>query len=101
MPKDEYDPEDPLELVGVEMPSGDPDQAMDDIVQEYLLIGWKPARILFLFRSPYYGATHWIYQLKGHEYVKQRIGALAEEWNRGWLIHSRLLKEGETNAPGV
>ena len=32
MPKDEFDPEDPLELVGVEIPGGDADEALDGIV---------------------------------------------------------------------
>ena len=84
MPKDEFDPEDPMELVGVEVPT-DPDEAMDNIIQEYLLMGYKPEQIFFLFRSPYYGATHRIYQLKGHEYVKQRVKQLAAQWNDGWL----------------
>ena len=46
MPKDEFDPEDPMELVGVEVSGSDPDQALDAIVQEYLFMGWKPAMIL-------------------------------------------------------
>ena len=84
MPK-EFDPEDPMELVGVEVSGSDPEQVLDDIVQEYLFMGWKPAMILFLFRSPHYAATHRIYRLKGHDFVKQRILSLAEQWNRGWL----------------
>ena len=91
MPKDEFDPEDPLELVGVEVPCTDPDQVMDDIVQEYLFMGWSPAQILFLFWSPYYGATHQIYKQKGKAYVKERVQQLAEEWRQGWL------PGGETN----
>ena len=84
MPKDEFDPEDPLELVGVEVPT-DPDQALEDIVQEYLMMGYKPAQIFFLFRSPYYGATHNIYRVRGHDYVRERIYAMAAQWNKGWL----------------
>ena len=99
MPKDEFDPEDPMELVGVEVPT-DPDEAMDDIVQEYLMMGYKPAQILFLFRSPYYGATHQIYRLKGHDYVKERVYTLAAQWNRGWLASPAVTspKGGASNA---
>jgi hypothetical protein len=85
MPKDEFDPEDPLELVGVEVSGGDPDQVLDGIVQEYLFMGWSPLQILFLFRSPHYGATHQIYKAKGEAYVKERVQRLAKEWDKGWL----------------
>lgn len=88
MPKDEFDPEDPMELVATEI-SSDPEQALDDIIQEYLMMGWKPAQIFFLFRSPYYGATHQIYKLKGHTYVKDRVTHLAAQWNNGWLAGSQ------------
>ncbi|MBI4299325.1 MAG: hypothetical protein HY666_06165 [Chloroflexi bacterium] len=99
MPK-EFDPDDPMELVGVELPEGDPDLAIEEIVLEYLFMGWKPAQILVLFRSPHFGATHRIYRLKGHDYVNQRILALAEQWSRGWLTSNAmsLPKEGECNA---
>ncbi len=90
MPKDEFDPEDPMELVGMEVSGSDPDQALDAIVQEYLFMGWKPAMILFLFRSPHYAATHQIYKLKGHDHVRQRIHSLAEQWNKGWLTGGAL-----------
>ena len=86
MPKDEFDPEDPMELVGVELPSGDSLMALEDIVQEYLFMGWKPAMILFLFRSPHYGATHNIYKQLGHDHVRERIYSLTEQWNQGWLV---------------
>jgi hypothetical protein len=81
-----------MELVGVVIPGGDGDQQLESLVQEYLFMGWKPTEILFLFRSPYYVATHRIYQQKGHQYVKERINQLADEWNQGWM------KGGESGA---
>ena len=86
-PKDkEFDPDDPMELVGVEIPGGNADQVLDDLVQEYLFMGWTPTEIMCLFQSPHYTATHHIYRQKGPDYVKARIGQLAEQWNRGWII---------------
>ncbi len=85
-PRDkELDPDDPMELVGVEIEGGDADQVLDDLVQEYLFLGWSPAQIMFLFRSPHYAATHYIYQQKGGDYVKGRIGQLSQQWNQGWI----------------
>ncbi len=95
MAQKEFDPEDPLELVAVELLGGDTDEVIDGIALEYMLMGWSQARVLTLFRAPFYGATHQIYQLKGHDYVKQRISALAEQWNRGRIMG------GESNAQGV
>ena len=80
-----FEPEDPMELVAVALPEGDPDHQMDDLVQEYLFMGWKPLQILFLFRSPQYLATHQIYRQKGEAYVKERIYGLAQQWDQGWI----------------
>jgi len=88
----EFEPEDPMELVGIAMPDCDSDQVLDGIVQEYLFMGWSAQQILLLFWSPHYGATHQIYLEKGAEYVKQRIRSLAENWDRGWI------RGGEINA---
>ena len=87
MPK-EYDPEDPMELVAVEIPSDEPDQVLDGIVQEYLLMGWSASQIMLLFRSPYYAATHKIYRSMGHTHVRQRVDRLVDQWNDGWIRQS-------------
>ena len=53
----EFEPEDPMELVGITVPDCDSDQVLDGIVQEYLFMGWSAQQILLLFWSPYYGGT--------------------------------------------
>lgn len=86
----EFDLEDPMELVGVAVPGGDDDQALDGIVQEYLFMGWSQTQIMFLFKSPHYGATHQIYERKGAAYVNERVHHLADRWADGWI------REGDT-----
>ena len=81
----QFEPEDPMELVGVALPGEDPGRFVDEIVQEYLFLGWKPEEIFELFRSPRYGGTHRIYHQMGDAYVKERLLGLAEQWRRGWL----------------
>ena len=93
----EFEPDDPMELVGVEIPGGDPDQLIDDIVLEYMSMGWSTRQITFLFRSPYYAATHQIYRQRGEAFVKNRIQDLAQQWQAGWINSAG----GETNAPGL
>lgn len=80
----EFEPEDPMELVGVEL-QGDTSDALDTFVQEYLLMGWDATQIMFLFRSSYYAATHQIYKTLGEVIVKERVQQLADQWRRGWI----------------
>ncbi len=95
-PRDkELDPDDPMELVGIEIPGGDVDQVLDDLVQDYLFLGWSSTQIMYLFRSPHYSATHHIYQQMGADYVKGRIGQLSQQWNQGWI------NGGAGNARGI
>ena len=88
----EFEPDDPMELVGVSVPDGDPDQVLDGIVQEYLMMGWSPRQILFLFRSPYYAVSHQVLTGKGEDYVEERVRRLADKWASGWI------DGGEANA---
>ena len=81
----DFDPEDPEELVAVAILGGDADQQLDCIVQEYLLMGWGFQQIMFLFRSPHYGATHQILRSKGEEHVKDRVQQLVAQWREGWI----------------
>ena len=80
----DFDPEDPEELVGVSIPGGDADEQLDCLVHEYLLMGWGYQQIIFLFRSPHYGATHQILRLKGEDHVKHRVQQLVTQWRQGW-----------------
>lgn len=44
-------------------------------IEEYTLMGWSPARILAMFRRPFYGGAHDAYEALG----EHRIVALIEE----------------------
>jgi hypothetical protein len=75
MPKDEFEVEDPMELVGAVIP-GD-ENTLDDmataIVEEYVLLGWDEERLMTLFVNPLFMATHRIYRQRGREYVQNLI----------------------------
>lgn len=75
MPKDEFDSQDPLELVGMVLP-GDARQVehmAETIVEEYVRMGWDERRLFTLFTNPMFMATHRIYQQKGEAYVKSLV----------------------------
>jgi hypothetical protein len=82
MPKDEFVPEDPMELVGVVL-SGGPGQleAMAEIiVEEYVRMGWDEARLMTLFTSPMFAATYRVYHHKGEAYVRELIQRCVRKW---------------------
>ena len=77
-----FEPDDPMELVGVAV---DADAAALDemarcFIEEYLREGWGEARLLALFRNPFYRAPHLIYRLRGEGYVKELIAETAARW---------------------
>ena len=63
------EPEDPLELVGVQMTEGPDEQAMEDMawcfIEEYARMGWDGERILKLFRNQFYRGPNQILRAKG------------------------------------
>ena len=82
MPHDEFVDEDPMGLVGMVVP-GEPGQleAMAEcFVEEYARMGWDEPRLMTLFVSPMFLATHRIYRLKGEEYVRELIRITCAKW---------------------
>jgi hypothetical protein len=69
MPKDEFDPEDPLELKGVTFPDGDADEMARCFVEEYIQLGFDDATIWSLFRSPFFAGMHDILEKRGEPWV--------------------------------
>ena len=73
----EHEPEDPLELVGVQMKEGPDEQALEEMarcfIEEYARMGWNGERILKLFRNSFYRGPNQILRAKGEEFVRERI----------------------------
>ncbi len=71
MPRDEFVDEDPLELVGMVLPgeAGQLERMAENIIEEYVRMGWDERRLMTLFVHPMFMATHRIYRLKGEDYV--------------------------------
>lgn len=78
-----FESEDPLELVGMAIPGAEEDLELmaQAIVQEYLWLGWSPARLKTLFVNPLFLATHRVYLEKGEAYVDALIHQLSLEWH--------------------
>lgn len=83
MPRDEFDRQDPMGLVGMVLP-GEPGQleAMAEcLVEEYVRMGWDERRLMTLFVNPLFLASHRIYREKGEAYVLDLIRKTLGEWN--------------------
>lgn len=72
--------EDPMELVGVPVPGGDPRAMAECLVEEYLLMGWDEQQVMTLFTRPCFRATHQIYLEQGEACVHALIRGVRARW---------------------
>ena len=82
MPYDEFEDDDPMELVGVALPGDEATtEAMaETFVEEYVRMGWDDARLMKMFTHPFYQATHGVYRLKGEAYCRDLIARTRAKW---------------------
>jgi len=82
MPYDEFEDDDPMELVGMLLPGDEATtEAMaETFVEEYVRMGWDDARLMKMFTHPFYVATHAVYRLKGEAYVRDLIARTRAKW---------------------
>lgn len=78
-----FEPDDPMELVGVGMPTESLDEMAEVLVEEYARLGWNEKRLWMLFKNPFFRATHAIYHAKGETYVNELIARTLAKWGRG------------------
>ena len=84
MPKNEFEPDDPMELVSVEAPANeDTLHAMARcFVEEFVCMGYPDSLILNAFKSPFHTATHMVYRIKGEEFVSELIEQARAQWGQ-------------------
>jgi hypothetical protein len=84
MPKDESDPEDPLELCGVGLlTEEDTSEPMAEcFIEEFLRLGHNHKQILALFRNPHYTGLKMVLQNRGEQFVKDKIAEVFGWWKR-------------------
>lgn len=84
MPKNEFSPDDPLDLVGCEFEgtATDTENMARCFVEEYFWMGSTPQEILELFKNPFYCSPHQVYQRYGDDWVKGLINDVAVSLQR-------------------
>jgi hypothetical protein len=87
MPKDDFDQDDPFELVGMVMPEAGADTLTEMgrcFIEEYIRMGWDDESVLALFQSPFYQGPHLVYEKKGEEFIRRLISEVTQDWNASW-----------------
>ncbi|MBI4352684.1 MAG: hypothetical protein HY593_02035 [Candidatus Omnitrophica bacterium] len=83
MPKDEVDPDDPMELVGVEFASRDDAHLCEMALcfaEEFVREGWGAEEILKMFRNPFYRGPHLAWKQKGDAFILEMIEKAVKTW---------------------
>ncbi len=83
MAEKDFEPDDPMELVGVALGGGSIEEMAECLVEEYVRDGWDEESLLRLFHDPFYRATYRICQEKGDEYILALIRRAREKWGCG------------------
>lgn len=71
------EPDDPMILASAYVPGG-LDAMSEAVVEEYAQIGMPTDKILELFKSPFYSATHRYYRLRGEAATLAMIARVLE-----------------------
>jgi hypothetical protein len=95
MPKDEFDPEDPMELCGVGIVTAeDTSFAMTEcFVEEFMRLGYNHKQILALFRNPHYTGVNMVLRNNGEQFIRDIISEIFAKWGRPirWPAHDAAL----------
>ena len=88
MPYDDPDPEDPMLLVGVELPADRASQLemACAFAEEFARSGYGASQILALFKEPFYGGAHRAFLDLGEEVVAALVNETVGVWGRMRLV---------------
>ena len=88
MPHDDPDPQDPMLLVGVELPGDEASQVemVYGFAEEFARMGFDQEHILGLFRTPFYAGAHGAWRELGEAKVASIVGETLAVWGRVRLV---------------
>ena len=83
MPKNEFDPEDPMEMVGVEL-RGQKEAQLRDMAlcfaEEFIREGWSENKLIEMFKNPYYKGPYLAWQQKGDTFIQEVVKEAVSMW---------------------
>ena len=85
MAEKECEPDDPIEMVGMEIP-GQSEEALRDMAlcfaEEFAREGWSEEKLLAMFKNPFYAGPYLAWKQKGDEFVISVIREAMNMWRR-------------------
>jgi hypothetical protein len=84
MPKDEIDPEDPMEPIAVELASEEDTLApmAECFIEEFMMMGYDQKQILGMFMDATYVGPHMVLKECGGEFIEKLIAETFRKWGR-------------------
>lgn len=86
MPKNEMDPEDPMEMMALEL-GGQSEEQLKDMAlcfaEEFAREGWSEEKLFAMFQNPFYQGPYLAWKQKGDEFVRSVIREALVIWRGG------------------
>ncbi len=83
MARKEYEEDDPVEMIGVQLPNQSEEQLRDMALcfaEEFVREGWDEEQLLGMFQNPLYQGPHLAWKQKGDDFVKSVIDEAIGMW---------------------
>ena len=83
MLKKELEPDDPIEMIGLELPNQTEGQLRDMALcfaEEFVREGWKEEELMKLFKNPFYHGPHLVWKQRGDDFVRSVILEALRMW---------------------
>ncbi len=83
MAKKEIEPDDPIEMIGVELPNQTEEQLRDMALcfaEEFVREGWREEQLMKLFQNSFYHGPHLVWKQKGDDFCRSVILEALRMW---------------------
>ncbi len=83
MARKEYEEDDPVEMIGIQLPNQSEKQLHDMALcfaEEFVREGWDKEQLLKMFQNPLYQGPHLAWKQKGDDFVKSVIDEAIGMW---------------------
>ena len=83
MVKNESEPDDPVEMVGMELPNQTEEQLRDMALcfaEEFARLGWDEEQLMKLFKNSFYLGPYLVWKQKGDDFVRSVIHEALNMW---------------------
>ena len=83
MAEKEWEEDDPMEMVAIELPAQSDAELRDMALcfaEEMVRLGWEEDKLIKVFQSPFYHGPNLVYRQKGEKFVREVIQQAKTMW---------------------